>query len=111
MSKHTLQKHIRAEFSTIIKVNYCALQQLLRCEDPIAYTTNAYGWAADVYDVGDGVAIVTGYAPFGRIQPDYNTCARYEARASEIIYSRDSYDTIRDKLRDLIHDFINEVTM
>lgn len=111
MANHTLQKHIRAEFSTIIKVNYCKLQQLLRCEDPIAYTTNAYGWAADVYDVGDGVAIVTGYAPFGRIQPDYNTCKKYEMLASKIVYSRDSYDTIRDKLRDLIHDFVNEVTM
>lgn len=111
MANHTLQKHVRADFSTIIKVGYCGLQQLLRCETPIAYTTNAYGWAADVYDVGDGVAIVTGYAPFGRIQPDYNTCKKYEMLASKIVYSRDSYDTIRDKLRDLIHDFVNEVTM
>lgn len=110
MPNRTLQKHIRAEFSTIIKVNYCKLQHLLSCENPIAYTTNAYGWAADVYDVGNGVAIVTGYSPFGRIQPDYDICKKYEALASKIMYSRDSYDTIRDKLRDLINEFINEVT-
>lgn len=109
--KRTLQKHVRAEFGTIINVNYCKLQQLLRCEDPIAYTTSAYGWAADVYDVGNGVAIVTGYAPFGRIHPDPDICKKYETLASKIIYSRDSYDAIRDKLRDLIREFVNEVTM
>lgn len=110
MKTRTLQKHVRAEFSTIIKVGYCRLQHLLNYENPIAYTTNAYGWAADVYDVGNGVAIVTGYAPFGRVQPDYNLCKDYDARAMNILYSHDSYETTRDKLRDLIKDFIIEVT-
>ena len=66
MKFRTTQKAIKQGYNNVISVPYCALQSLLRCEDPIAYTTRVEGWGADVYAFGD-TAIVTGYAPFGNI--------------------------------------------
>ena len=57
----------------IICVPYCGLQNLLNYESPVAYTARREGWAADIYDMGGGVAIVTGYTPFGNIRPYYES--------------------------------------
>ena len=65
MKFKTTQKEIKANYNTIICVPYCGLQNLLNYESPVAYTVRREGWAADIYDMGGGVAIVTGYAPFG----------------------------------------------
>lgn len=64
MKFKTTQKAIRANYNKIICVPYCGLQTLLNYENPVAYTIRHEGWAADIYDMGGGVAIVTGYAPF-----------------------------------------------
>lgn len=74
----TTQKAIKASYSTIISVPYCKLQSLLSYESPVAYTVRREGWAADVYDMGGGVAIATGYAPFGNVRPSYELLRRYE---------------------------------
>lgn len=83
MKFKTTQKAIKSGYSTIICVPYCGLQSLLHYESPIAYTTRREGWAADIYDMGGGVAIVTGYAPFGNIRPDYETRQKYEIAAEK----------------------------
>jgi hypothetical protein len=44
MKFKTTQKAIKQGYINIIKVSYCGLQSLLRCESPIAYTTRAEGW-------------------------------------------------------------------
>lgn len=80
----TTQKVIKANYSTIISTPYCSLQNLLCYEAPVAYTVRREGWAADVYDMGGGVAIVTGYAPFGNIRPSYQLLRRYETGAEKI---------------------------
>ena len=64
MKFKTTQKQIKTNY-TVIKVPYCGLQTLLRYRSPIAYTTRVEGWASDVYDLGYGVAVSTGYQPFG----------------------------------------------
>ena len=64
MKFKTTRKAIKQGYENVIQVPYCGLQNLLRCESPIAYTTRAEGWGADIYDFGN-TAIVTGYAPFG----------------------------------------------
>lgn len=69
MKFKTTQKEIRANYNKIICVPYCGLQILLNYESPVAYTVRREGWAADIYDMGGGIAIVTGYAPFGAIRP------------------------------------------
>lgn len=109
MKFHTTQKAIKAGYNTIIYVGYCDLETVLAYENPIAYTTRREGWAADVYDIG-GVAIVTGYAPFGNVRPGYDICRKYEEQSEKIRYNYDiSYDRQRDMLKSLAKKFVKEV--
>lgn len=67
-------------------------------------------WAADIYDMGGGVAIVTGYAPFGNIHPAYELRKWYETQAEKIRYDYNlSYDQQREDLKILARDFIRGV--
>lgn len=110
MKFKTTQKEIRANFNKIICVGYCNLQTVLDYESPIAYTSRREGWAADIYDMGGGVAIVTGYAPFGNVRPGYDICRKYEKQAEKIRYNYTlSYDRQRDMLKSLAKKFVKEV--
>lgn len=113
MKFKTTQKAIKANYNTIICVPYCGLQNLLNYESPVAYTERREGWAADIYDMGGGVAIVIGYAPFWSVRPSYELLERYEKQA-EIIRDMYRYSTklndTRNRLRELQAAFIEEVT-
>ena len=80
MKFKTTQKAIKTNYNTIICIPYCGLQNLLNYKSPVAYTVRREGWAADIYDMGGGVAIVTGYAPFGNVRPSYELRERYETK-------------------------------
>jgi hypothetical protein len=108
MKFKTTQREIKANFSKIICVPYCELQYLLNFKSPIAYTVRREGWAADIYDMGCGVAIVTGYAPFGKIFPSYELREKYEKEARKISYNC-SYEEGRKALQELQKNFIEEV--
>ena len=111
MKFRTTQKAIRANYNKIICVPYCGLQNLLNYENPVAYTVRREGWAADIYDMGGGVAIVTGYAPFGNVRPDYDICHKYENQAEKIRYNYSlAWTEQREQLRQLARAFIAEVT-
>lgn len=110
MKFKTTQKEIRANYDKIICVPYCGLQNLLNYETPVAYTVRREGWAGDIYDMGGGVAIVTGYAPFGNIRPSYELRERYETQAEKIRYDYSlSYEQQRESLKNLARDFIKGV--
>ena len=47
-----------------VAIGYCDAYYLLHGFYPTYYTSGVYGWNADVYII-NGVAIVTGYRPFG----------------------------------------------
>lgn len=109
MKFRVTQKEIKANFSKIISVPYCSLQNLLNYESPVAYTARREGWAADIYDMGGGVAIATGYAPFGDIRPPYELLERYEKQAEAICYNHPiSWTEQREQLRQLVDEFIAE---
>lgn len=107
MKFKTTKRDIMANYDKVIKVGYCDLQNLLKYESPFSYTAGVYGWNADIYDFG-GVAIVTGYRPFGNIHPDYEIVNRYEKEA-ENIYNNYRYDDRSGALKDLQKKFIAEV--
>lgn len=90
-----------------ISVPYCALQDLLTYESPIYYTTGVYGWNADVYMI-EGLAIVTGYRPFGNIKVDYSVIEKYEQKAKEIKEQNCYTGNTRAELYDLIREFVRE---
>lgn len=108
MKFKTTQKEIKANYGNIIKVDYCDLQKLLKYESPVAYTSGIYGWNADIYDMGGGVAIVTGYAPFGNIRPSYELREKYEKEAGKVCHNY-SYEEARKALQELQKKFVEEV--
>ena len=111
MKFRVTQKEIKANFGKIICVPYCSFQNLLCWESPVAYTTRREGWAAYIYDMGGGVAIVTGYAPFGNIRPAHELLERYEKQAEAVRYDYSlSWAEQREKLRQLAKEFIAEAT-
>lgn len=115
MKYKTTQKAIRANYNKIICVPYCALQTMLSCESPVAYTVRREGWGADIYDMGGGVAIVTGYAPFGNVRPAYERVKAVEEQAKKIRFvsaSLSNWGGPRDEkaaLRKLQAAFVEEV--
>lgn len=109
MKHKTTKKAMKENYRKIIYVGYAELQQLLKCTEPIAYTAGVYGWNADIYTI-DGVAIVTGYRPFGNIKPDYDMVHKYDMTARDIIHNGTDYVEIKEKLDNLINEFIEEVT-
>src|SRR5574344_1340516 len=109
MKFKTTQKAIKSGYTNILKVSYCDLQDLLRCESPIAYTTRAEGWGADIYAFGN-TAIATGYAPFGNIRPSYETNQRYEQRAKKITEDTENWQEKKALLDGLIKDYSQDGT-
>lgn len=91
MKMKTTKKYVRHLFGgNIISVGYCAAQFLMRGREPMWYTTSkVYGWRADVYNLGEGLAIATGYAPFGDIRLSYDFIQKYEAAAAEALSRSD----------------------
>ena len=92
MTGQITQKFIKEHYDTIISVPYCRLQFLLKHRHSLWYTAGRYGWNADIYDI-NGIAIVTGYKPFGNINPNYDTLRKYDNAAQKIRYNYDlTYD-------------------
>lgn len=109
MKYRTTQKEIRANYKNVIRVGYCNLQYMLNFKTASAYTATRYGWGADIYEVSPDTVIVTGYAPFGTIKPDYNTIRDFEIRAEEIRHNN-NYEDMPAELDKLIAEFVETVT-
>lgn len=106
----TTKRSVMEQYNTCIQVGYCDLQYLLGMEYPQAYTHGVYGWNADVYDMssiyGGGIAIVTGYRPFGKCDPPYDLVREYEEKAMKV--TRDKpYGERKEALRMLIAEFVD----
>ncbi len=93
----------------LFKTEYCALQKLFYCEQPIAYSCGAYGWNYDVYKIDD-VYITTGYRSMvGKYIPN-ELVKKYNDKASKIAYDINlTYDDKREMLSDLIQEFKAEL--
>ena len=110
MKFKTTKKEIYQNYKNVICVSYCKLDYLLTNHEPIAYNSGVDGWKCDIYDI-NGVAIVTGYQPFGNIRPDYNIIKKYEDEARKICGdSWGSFQNMMDQVDQLLNQFIEEVT-
>lgn len=66
-----------------VAVPYCHLQKTLSDMDRVAYyASRLYGWRYDLYSIGHGVYLTTGYAPIGRQVP-HDICREAERIAAE----------------------------
>ena len=103
------RKEMKENYNAIIGIGYCKAQNLLKYQDPIAYSVGVYGWACDYYDVG-GVLISTGYAPIGQ-SPDYDIIRKYDLQAEKINHNYNlSYEERKNQVNYLLNEFISEVT-
>ena len=109
MKFKTTQKAVKEGYRNIIEVGYCGLQHLLYYKDPVAYTSGVYGWNADIYEIGRGSAICTGYRPFGDIRVDYELAKEYDNKAREIIHNTRFDGNPREKIDELLSEFIEKV--
>lgn len=109
MKVRTTQKAVKQNFDKVVCVGYCNLQHLLHYESPYFYTARVEGWAADVYNLGGGVAIVTGYAPFGNIKPSYAICDEYDRKAKAVLHDDFlSYEEREKQIEDLLKEFVEK---
>ena len=110
MKFKTTRKQINQNYKNVICVEYCKMDYLLNGKNPIAYNSGRDGWKCDIYDV-NGVAIATGYQPFGNIRPNYETIKKYEDEARRIACNCwGSYQNMIDQIDQLLNQFIEEVT-
>ena len=115
MKYKTTQSEVKNGYYKIINIGYCHLQNLLQYENPKAYTSGVYGWNADIYEIEGrhGVAIVTGYRPFGNVQPDYRTIKKFDKKGEEIqqSYYKNgyNYEKTKARARKWLQKFIDEV--
>lgn len=111
MKYRTTLRDIRAGYRQVVVIPYCNAQTLLTYQDPVAYAAGVYGWNCDVYDMGGGVAICTGYRPTGNIRPDCLVLRRFEEKAKKINsdYSQ-SWEERRDAVNLLLRRMLNIVT-
>ena len=105
-AKRTM-RDIKSQYLTIIQVSYCDAQNMLCMDDPAAYTAGVYGWNADIYPITSGVAICTGYRPFGNVKPDLETVSHYETR--EMRLDLWNAEELAEHLHSLQMEFVQEV--
>jgi hypothetical protein len=100
MKFKTTKKEIENGYNKVIAIGYCNAQYLLHYENPVAYTHGVSGWGADIYDI-NGIAVVTGYNPFGKRIP-FSAIQSYEIKAQEIVLSNEEYETKKAKVFGLL---------
>lgn len=111
MKYRTTKKEVNNGYTYKICVGYCNLQYLLTYESPVAYTARREGWGADIYEINENTAIITGYAPFGNIRPEYDIQKEYDTAAEKIRHDYSlSYEEQRKQITELLYKFVEEVT-
>lgn len=108
MKYRTTRKAIKETYgnANIYEVGSGNLQYLLRFIDPFAYSTRVEGWACDYYDIGNGIVLVDGYAPFGK-KVNFDTMKLFDDKAREIwdeFYHAD-YELCKKLTQNLVADF------
>jgi len=104
------KKEMREGYYYILSVGYCSMQSLLRERQPFAYSSGAYGWSCDYYDI-DGVLISEGYAPLAskNMIEDYSIIEEYENKALKIDELFLPLDERKAKKEALLKELVNKL--
>ena len=103
-------KEVRRVFDKVYSIGYGAMQFLLRFENRIGYNCGIYGWNYDVYSLGNGICICTGYRNMPGKTIPYELVQKYEKYASEILSEVcGKWDEKRKRMQVLIKDFLGEL--
>lgn len=106
------RKEIKENYRAV-SVPCGALQSLLHYRRPVAYNSGIYSWNFNVYDFshdfGTNICICTGYRNCPGVHVDYEIYKKYEDKAKEVIYGDTSYTVKKERLDDLIREFLDEI--
>lgn len=103
-------KEVRRVFDKVYSIGYGAMQFLLRFENRIGYNCGIYGWNYDVYSLGNGICICTGYRNMPGKTIPYELVQKYDKYASEILSEVwGKWDEKRKRMQALIKDFLGEL--
>ena len=108
MKLKATKREIKNSYSKLISIGYCDLQYLLYFKSPFAYSAGVYGWSCDYYEISNNTCISTGYSPVGDIEPSYELILDYNNSAQNIIYSDITMDKKREKVNELLNEFIQK---
>ena len=100
MEYKTTKKAVLNGYARVYAIPYCHAQNLLFWSKKVSYTTNVYGLATEIYELGESVAVATGYCPFGE-EVDSELLAKLEKRAHQILLSGLSLDKTKKALEKL----------
>ena len=108
MKIKTTKKQIKDYYNKIYSIGYCHAQYLLQGVSPFAYSSGAYGWSCDYFEI-ENICISTGYSPIGEYV-NYDLVKKYDNKAKNILndYSID-YQKRKNKVNKLLLKFINEL--
>lgn len=101
------KKDILSRFDIVLEVGYCDLQEALRGKEKIGHTERREGWGMDVYDLGNGIGLVTGYDSLkgAKVVP-YRISRKYEEEAEKIDWYKN--DRFKEQLNDILDRFVKE---
>lgn len=104
------KKDVINAFPYIIKVGYCELQYTLKALDMerLGYVCGVNGWNCDVYRLESGIALTTGYRPFGKIRVDSDRLRALEEAVQAVPW--EYYDKRAQVARKGIESIIEDIT-
>lgn len=104
------RKDVVDAFPYIIKVGYCELQYTLKALDMerVGYICSVNGWNTDVYRLEKGIALTTGYRPFGNVRVDSDRLRALEGAVQAVPW--EYYDKRAQVARKGIESIIEDIT-
>lgn len=109
MSMRVYKKHVRAAYPIVAYCGYCDLWYTLYFTPKIGHTERAEGWGCDIYELAPGIALTTGYAPFGNRRLPLAITERYEKKAAQILEENSYCYTAKEKLEVLLNELAAEI--
>ena len=105
------EKQVRDNFIGIIPIGYCDLYYTLKAKGRCGWTCGVYGWNSDIYDLGNGYAISSGYRPIGNIKKPNGIIAKYEKKEKAIENDKryKNWESRQKALVKLLDKFVKEV--
>lgn len=117
MKFRVTQAFLQEQFPRIIRIRDQDLSHLLHYKEPDWFLERPGGWkryevASNVYKLTDNIALSAGIASLkkGR-QVSPGILQKYNRKAKDITFTNwgKGIDTIKERLEDLIQDFIHEI--
>lgn len=109
MAYELKKKDVLNNNMVVFSCGYCRLQFLLYYKRPIGFTASRmYGWRSDIYQIRPGIAISTGYGPFGVPIP-YELSKEYDEKAEKIVYSGKDHNDRQKEVEVLYNEFIEKI--